>query len=101
MSTGLECELIEEAEGVWWYVLMDYDCPRNAWDWREFASAYGPFKDEDETLEHLRDNHANPGGYSTGSYKDGSFTPDEVFAKLKTEAAERAKAAAARPRYRW
>lgn len=89
MSTGLECEIIEEAEGVWWYVLMNWDCPRGAWDWREYADAYGPFKTQDEAVDHLRDNHANPGGYSVGSYSNGSFTPDDTFANLKAEAAKR------------
>ena len=42
MSTGLECDLIEVEPQQWYYVL-DQGSPRDAWDWREYANAYGPF----------------------------------------------------------
>lgn len=100
MSSGLECTFIEEAEGVVWYVLQDYDCPVGAWDWMEYASAYGPFTTQTLAEAHLDRNHANPGGWNETSYKHG-WKPDANFERLKVEAAERAKLARSRPTYRW
>ena len=85
MSTNSECEFIEVEPGEWYYVLEHIHAPKNAWDWREFASACGPFATLDLAREHLRTHHANPGGYSTQEYVDG-FTPDEVLAELLKEA---------------
>jgi len=68
MSTGLECEFVwvnsTEENGSWYYVLQDWSCPVEAWDWREYATAYGPFRSEEAANNHLQKNHANPGGYS-------------------------------------
>jgi hypothetical protein len=36
--------------------------PKNSWDWREHARAYGPFPSQDAAVKHLQSNHANPGG---------------------------------------
>lgn len=63
MSTGLECEFYE-VEGKWYYLLQDWNCPAQAWDWREYATCYGPFKEFKKAHTHLHDNHANPGGYN-------------------------------------
>ena len=63
MSTGLECEFIRTPENTWYYALQDWDCPAEAWDWRERATAYGPFVTQEAAIEHLDRNHANPGGH--------------------------------------
>lgn len=63
MSTGCECEFIQWSEGEWYYILEDYNAPKNSWNWHEFATCYGPFESEEIADNHLRDNHANPGGY--------------------------------------
>jgi len=81
MSTGLNCEFIEIELCKWYYVLEDWDAPKNAWDWREYATAYGPFSFLNGAKKHLRDHHANPGGYSSQKYQDG-FKPDEVLLEL-------------------
>ncbi len=70
MSTGLECEFIEWEAGWWYYVLQDSDCPRGAWDWREYATATGPFLTYEAAREHLSENHANPGGHSVYALTD-------------------------------
>jgi len=62
MSTNSECDFFQWNEGEWYYLLEDYNAPKNAWDWREHASCYGPFKSEEAAEKHLSDNHANPGG---------------------------------------
>lgn len=90
MSTGLECAIIEVEPAVWWYLLEDGFAPKMAWDWREYANAYGPFGSEDEAYEHLRENHANPGGYVLNPFEPG-YKPDENLLKLMEEAKERDK----------
>ncbi len=81
MSTGLECDFIEWEPNKWFYALQDWSCPRGAWDWREYATAYGPFTTYEAARKHLRDNHANPGGHSICAYSDEQ-AKDEVLAKL-------------------
>lgn len=62
MSTNSECLFFQWNENEHYYLLEDCDAPNNAWDWREFATCYGPFQSEKQAEEHLRNNHANPGG---------------------------------------
>ena len=88
MSTGLSCEFVEPKPGEWYYILEDWSAPKQSWDWREFATAYGPFKSEEEANEHLGDNHANPGGATITS--NDVYREDETYLKLFREAAERA-----------
>ena len=80
MSTGLECDIIERNTGEWYYILQNWDCPAHCWDWREYATAYGPFATEEGAEDHLRRNHANPGGYSV--YSVSGATKDAVLEGL-------------------
>lgn len=99
MSTGFECYFVEVTPGEWFYVLQNWDCPVGAWDWREYATAYGPFTSEEEAQKHLRDNHANPGGYSTHPWSPDSRS-DEVEEKLIADAREKSLRRFTQP-YRW
>ena len=81
MSTNSECHIIERNPDQWFYILEDYNAPKNAWDWREHASAYGPFVSEDAADEHLFAKHANPGGSSVEEY-DPAKTEDAIETKL-------------------
>lgn len=85
MSTGLECEFIEVAPGEWYYLLEQGSAPKIAWDWREYANAYGSFRTYEEAHKHLRDHHANPGGHTVQEYVEG-FKPDNMLAELLSEA---------------
>jgi hypothetical protein len=85
MSTGLECNFIEIKPNQWYYLLENWGSPKGGWDWREYATAYGPFTDEGSADQHLRDHHANPGGSSTSAY-DENYTPDKVMQRLIAEA---------------
>lgn len=76
-STGMECQFIEYKPGVWYYLLEDYGSPKGAWDWRENATAYGPFASWEAGNEHLRSNHANPGGSSR--ITNDQLRPDKVL----------------------
>lgn len=86
MSTNSNCDIVEESPGRWFYILEDYDAPKNAWDWREYASAYGPFQSDEAAEKHLYDNHANPGGTSTSPLPSGldklDLSKDDVLRRL-------------------
>jgi hypothetical protein len=88
MSTGCNCEFLEVQPGRWFYVLEDYDAPKNAWDWHDNATAYGPFASEALAEQHLHANHANPGGSSTLPYREG-YQPSETLTRLIAEATSR------------
>lgn len=85
MSSNLECLIFEAAPGQWYYALESDFGHKNAWDWREEASAYGPFDTNDAAVEHLLNNHSNPGGWS-----DEPFNPERplsaVMQRLVAEA---------------
>jgi hypothetical protein len=80
MSTGANCEFLKLKTGEWFYVLADWDCPRQAFDWYDYATAYGPFGAEEQAKQHLRDNHANPGGWNVE--KDVEVKPGSTLAEL-------------------
>ena len=69
MSTGLNCEFVELTPGQWYYLLQNWDSPANPWDWREYATAYGPFVTQEKGSQHLSDHHANPGGYGITTHE--------------------------------
>lgn len=79
MSSGLECHFVTLETNEVFYVLQDYSCPVGAWDWREYAKAFGPFASEEAAEAHLYVNHANPGGGSSYDHKSGS---DPVLDRL-------------------
>lgn len=85
MSTGLSCDFYHWSDG-WYYLLQDWDCPKNTWDWREYATAYGPFPTNENAVKHLHDNHANPGGYYT---IDNPNLQDEILITKFAEAKRR------------
>jgi len=65
VSTGYQCLFFKWAENEWYYLLQDWTCPVGAWDWREYSTAYGSFEDKEKAIDHLNNNHANPGGWIT------------------------------------
>jgi hypothetical protein len=80
MSTNNNCMMVEESPGKWFYLLENYNAPKNAWDWRQHAVAYGPFASMESADAHLSDNHANPGGFSVITHD--RFKRDEVIDAL-------------------
>jgi hypothetical protein len=81
MSTGLECEFFRTPANQWLYALQDWDCPVQHFDWREYATCYGPFASEMDAVEHLGATHANPGGYHVERNAKNA-EPDETWARL-------------------
>ena len=83
MSTGLECNFIEATPGQWYYILETGWGPKNAWDWREYANAFGPFPTEDVAQNHLFRHHANPGGWFSQPYTEGQVLSDIVHSLIQ------------------
>jgi hypothetical protein len=102
MSTGLNCNIVQASQTEWFYVLEERGAPKNAWDWRDFAHAYGPFASQDAAVEHLGNNHGNPGGWWVQPLAgDGTDKPlDEVYTKLFEAARESAKTERSRSTWR-
>jgi hypothetical protein len=88
MSTGYECQIIELEPDEWYYLLQDWNCPVGAWDWREYATMFGPFRTYELAEKHLSDYHANPGGWSVLDY-DEKRTQDPVLQALAKTAKTR------------
>jgi hypothetical protein len=85
VSTGLACAFVEFQPQRWYYLLEEDDAPACSWDWREHAEAFGPFATQDAAVQHLSDNHPNPGGWSTEPYSD-TLTQDEILCAAITNA---------------
>lgn len=91
MSTGLNCEIVEVKPGEWYYLLEDGSAPKQTWDWREFATGYGPFATDEIAHAHLRAYHANPGGHMRLPYEEGrqlSETVQELVAAAPENTAQ-------------
>lgn len=84
MSTGLNCQIIEPATGKWFYVLENSGASNQPWDWREQATATGPFATEKECRSYLSDHEANPGGFSV--IPNADFEMDAVYDSLISSA---------------
>lgn len=84
MSTNSECRFLVY-QNQWYYLLEDSCAPKNSWDWREYAKAYGPFASMGLADKHLSDNHANPGGFSVDETNIETLT-DPVMIKLIADA---------------
>ena len=77
MSTNLECLFVERKNTEWYYILENYDAPKNAWSWLDYSTAFGPFNSFERAYSNLSNNHANPGGYST--------ITNEIYEKLSLD----------------
>jgi hypothetical protein len=63
-------------------VLQNWDCPRGAFDWREWATSYGFFLSEEEAEEFLRQHFANPGGHVILTHEDVQQWSDPAWSTL-------------------
>jgi hypothetical protein len=93
MSTGCNCLVVEPQQGKWYYVLEDYNAPKNASNWLDYAKAYGPFPSEEAAVRHLSDNHANPGGWWTERHDE--YRPSKTLDGLLKRAAANMKSSLA------
>ena len=67
MSCQRECRIVEIDPGKWYCILERTDSAKDAWDWKEYAEAFGPFMTAEDTHREL-DRHSNPGGYGLVPY---------------------------------
>jgi hypothetical protein len=90
MSTNSNCFIVQTRPDEWFYVLERRNAPKNCGDWREYADAYGPFETEEQSNEHLRRYHANPGGSETQPLPEGvlelNLDDDKVLRELIADA---------------
>jgi hypothetical protein len=66
--------VIEPEPGRWFYLLQMHDDEYFEWGNGD-ANAYGPFDSQAKAIEHLNDNHANPGGYWVTPHTEFKMTP--------------------------
>jgi hypothetical protein len=92
MSTGSNCLFVQVETANWYYLLEHYSAPKHSWDWREHSDAYGPFSSEELAHEHLRQNHANPGGAEISALPNGQTRLDLEKDQLLKRLIEKAEA---------
>lgn len=63
-----EMVVVETENREWFYILEDKGAPKDSWDWREYATAYGPFPDIEKALEHEYDSDSDTSGYEIIGY---------------------------------
>lgn len=89
MSTNSECLVVEKEPGQWFYVLERSNAPKNAFDWLDYADTTGPFKTEDEAVDHLLKFNANPGGLQTKPFDAARPLSDRLKAAVAKAKAPR------------
>jgi hypothetical protein len=83
MSVLRECVFLESTPGEWFYILERTSAPKDAYDWRDYADAYGPFRTKTAARHHLHSHHSNPGGATNVPYTAGGrFHNDPVVLEL-------------------
>lgn len=97
MSLQRETEFIEIEGAGWFWVVEDGHAPKDAWDWREYASCRGPFATQAETDADCMRRNGNTGGYSTGRLTAGQVLADPVLKGLVEKALGRALEVPPRP----
>lgn len=70
MSTGLDCHFTEKKPGEWFMSLEQEYGHKLDPEYDE----YGPFATFEVAHQYLRDNFANPGGFSIGPHPDSTDT---------------------------
>lgn len=75
MSTNSECMFFEAEPSKWFYALEQKLDDEESFSWLDDAYVAGPFSTFEEAIQHLGDNHANPGGFSQAGYSGGTPSP--------------------------
>ncbi|MCV9963896.1 hypothetical protein OIU34_18630 [Pararhizobium sp. BT-229] len=91
MSSGKECMIFENQPAEWYYALESDFSDGDEWDWREDASAYGPFPSYEAACDHLSAHHSNPGGHTMVDFADLERERDKVIDQLVAGAADNMK----------
>ena len=77
MSTGAGCHFIEKKPCEWYYKLQCHPYGET-----EESDEFGPFSTLEIGLNHLHDNHANPGGFHETTYDE--IISGEIVEELQT-----------------
>jgi hypothetical protein len=80
MQCNLICEFIEPERDTWFYLIQNWTCPANAWDWREDSTCVGPFKTYEEGSRHLKTTHTSYGPPLL--YPVAHYQPDDTYRML-------------------
>ncbi len=80
MSLSYELNYIERHPNKWFYVMQRPYGPMNAWDWREDAFAVGPFRTEQDAMDHHYKKQIHNGGSTHIS--NSEYHEDEIFKTL-------------------
>ncbi len=90
MSQNRELEFVEIEAGKWFYLLEDRMAPKDSWDWREFATGYGPFATYEEAQHHQYDlSSISTPGHTVTPLEHFTMTP-AIAALVKDATLERA-----------
>jgi hypothetical protein len=88
------CLYIEVEPDVWFYLAENEDSPEEAWDWREYATAFGPFDGLGDAMNHRAENRSDISGCEIRHYDADRPKAEIVRAKI-----DEALQAAADPSY--
>ncbi len=80
MVCDLTCEFIEPTRDTWFYIIQNWTCPSDAWDWREDATCYGPFRTYEEGKEHLKASFCD--SENQNIFPFAYYQPDDTYQKL-------------------
>lgn len=81
------CLHIETEDSTWFYLVENEDAPENAWDWREYSTAHGPFDTLEEAMDHRADNSPGVSGSEIRHHSPSNPHPEIVHAKIAEAAA--------------
>ncbi len=76
------CLYIENEDTTWFYLVENEDSPEDAWDWREYSTAHGPFDTLDEAMDHRADNNPGVSGAEIRHHTPNAPLPEIVQSKI-------------------
>ncbi len=76
------CIYIENEDSTWFYLAENEDSPEDAWDWREYATAFGPFDSLEEAADHRVDNRPDVSGCEIRRHNPSAPLPEIVREKI-------------------
>jgi hypothetical protein len=79
-----ELQFVETEPGKWFYLLEDWNAPKETWDWHEYAQAFGPFASLEAACDHETRSDSDTSGAEIVEHSRFSTSP--VIAKLLSAA---------------
>jgi len=88
-----ELQFVEVEGGDWFYILEERGAPKDAWDWMDYAEAFGPFKTYEEACDHEYRSRSDTSGSEIVTFASGRVS---ASALTLIEARQRKNAESAR-----